>query len=360
MSVNVIHLISNPVWGGGERYALDLCKSLREHGNSVAVITRGKAAVDEPFKAAGFEPGHLPLGGIFDFVSPVLLAKVFNRINAPVTVHVHNFKDAATAIRAKNLCRTPSAVRIIATRHLVKAAKTGRSSQSLYNALDAIVFVSKTALDAFMSTSPQVDTAKLHVIPNAIVPFEARTEAKNEGELRLVFAGRLTPEKGIEKLMEAFACLPENAVLHIAGTGRGGYVQSLAKYGGHLGIDSRIVWHGHVADPHPLMASADIGVVPSQAIESFGLTVLEFMHCGVPVVTTSYGGPAEIITNGVDGLVADCTDSKELGRSLMTLAGDAALRRDMGDKAAQTARTRFAYSNFYSSITALYGPSDTH
>ncbi len=58
--MNIIHLVSNKVWGGGEQYVLDLCCRLEADGNSVAVITRGIDAVDKPFAKAGFTPGHLP------------------------------------------------------------------------------------------------------------------------------------------------------------------------------------------------------------------------------------------------------------------------------------------------------------
>ncbi len=51
------------------------------------------------------------------------------------------------------------------------------------------------------------------------------------------------------------------------------------------------MWHGHVADPLPLMASAHVGVLPSVQPESFGLAVLEFMQCGVPVVASSVAAP---------------------------------------------------------------------
>ena len=91
--MNIIHLVSNKVWGGGEQYVLDLCCRLEADGNSVAVITRGIDAVDKPFAKAGFTPGHLPLGGVFDFISASRLSRVLDSMPDAV-VHVHNFKDA--------------------------------------------------------------------------------------------------------------------------------------------------------------------------------------------------------------------------------------------------------------------------
>ena len=122
--MNIIHLVSNKVWGGGERYVLDLCRYMSAQGHSVAVVSRGIGAVDAPFRAAGFTPGRLPLGGLFDFISPVRLARVLDRVEAPAVVHVHNFKDARTALRARRLMADGSKVRVVITRHLVRPAKT--------------------------------------------------------------------------------------------------------------------------------------------------------------------------------------------------------------------------------------------
>ena len=54
--MNVVHLVSNKVWGGGEQYVLDLCRRLEADGHSVAVITRGREAVDTPLS----KPDSLP------------------------------------------------------------------------------------------------------------------------------------------------------------------------------------------------------------------------------------------------------------------------------------------------------------
>ncbi len=62
---------------------LDLCRYMSAQGHSVAVVSRGIGAVDAPFRAAGFTPGRLPLGGLFDFISPVRLARVLDRVEAP-------------------------------------------------------------------------------------------------------------------------------------------------------------------------------------------------------------------------------------------------------------------------------------
>ncbi len=166
-------------------------------------------------------------------------------------VHVHNFKDARTAVRARRMMRRPDKVRIVVTRHLVKPGKADSSSTALYAAVDGIAFVSQTALDAFLEGNPKVDRSKLCVIHNAVTVRTCDTAIeKPDGEIRLVYAGRLATEKGIEKLIEAMPLMP-SVTLHVAGTGKANFEVALRRYASSVGVADRIVWHGHMPDPLP-------------------------------------------------------------------------------------------------------------
>lgn len=353
--MNIIHLVSNKVWGGGERYVLDLCRYMSAKGHSVAVVSRGIEAVDAPFREAGFVPGRLPLGGVFDFISPTRLARVLNRVGSPAVVHVHNFKDARTTLRARRLMEDGTKVRIVMTRHLVRPAKTDRSHVELYNSLDAIIFVSETARRSFLSSSPAVDEKRLCVIPPAVpAPAQIIAEKRDASEFRVVFVGRIHPEKGLDKLLEAFVRLPENAALHIVGSGSPRFEAEYRRKAFSLGISERVVWHGHLSDPLPLMASANVGVLPSVVAESFGLSVLEFMHCGVPVIASSGGGPAEIIEDGEDGVLVAPGDVSALHNALSRMCSSADICSRMGAKAARKAAEVYGYDRFARGIYEIY------
>lgn len=355
--MNVLHLISNKVWGGGERYALDLCRRLVEDDHSVAVISRGIEAVDAPFKAAGIPTAKLPLRGAFDLVSPIALAKVLNRMAAPIVVHVHNFKDASTALRARRLMRDPAKVRIVCTRHLVKAAKTSRSAQRIFAELDAIIFVSQTARDAFMSTHPEIDESKIRVVHNAIhlhADAPAQRPDKKE-EITLAFIGRISPEKGLDVLIRAMRKLTDLPLrLLIAGTGKGSDVMPLVRMTRSPELKDRVEWLGHVDNTIGVIDCADIGVLPSVCTEAFGLVVLEFMSRGVPVIATAHGGPKEIITDGADGMLVAPSDADALAAAIRRLATDDSLRHRLSETAARTFDRCFDYDDFYWKILKIY------
>ena len=354
--LNIIHLISNRTWGGGERYALDLCRRCAADGHSIAVVTRGIEAVDSRFAAAGFKPGHLPLGGPLDLVSPLQLARILNRLDAPVIVHTHNFKDARPALTARRLRRRPRQIHVVTTRHLARPADTGATAKATYGGLDAIVFVSETARRTFLSSSPAVDHGRLHVIHNSLLDTAAEHEPANaDAPLRLLYCGRLCAEKGLHTLIEALEQMPAASwQLTVAGEGKGTYVLPLMRRCRQAGIDGKVDWAGPVDDIAPLLAAADAGIVPTVAPEAFGLSILEFMQAGMAVVTTDNGAQPELITAGENGILVPPSDSKALAAAIGDLIADRQLAAQLGASARRKALAVFGYDNFYKNITGIY------
>jgi len=103
------------------------------------------------------------------------------------------------------------------------------------------------------------------------------------------------------------------------------------------------------------MASAHVGVLPSVQPESFGLAVLEFMQCGVPVIASSGGGPAEIIADGTDGILVPPDDAAELHKALSRLCASPAECAAMGANAARKAAGKYSYPRFADRILEIYG-----
>lgn len=95
---------------------------------------------------------------------------------------------------------------------------------------------------------------------------------------------------------------------------------------------------GVVSPIETAFARAAIVASASDA-ESFGMTIVEAMRCGVPVVATDCPlGPAEIIEDGVDGLLVPMNDEHALAAALLDLIADPANRRRMGEAALASAR----------------------
>lgn len=354
--MNIIHLITNKVWGGGERYALDLCLALQTGGHNTIALTRHRHAVAAPFIDAGIHCGYIGRGGPFDIMSPIKLRRMLDRIEGHTVIHVHNFKDAATAINARRLCKNPHQVRVVCTRHLVKPAKNDVSHLRLYAALDAIVFVSKQAFERFRSTLPQgFDTGHMHVVHNAIMATPTAHKPHNDNSFRLIYAGRIAHEKGIDTLLNALKQLDSRKwQLEICGTGSARYVSELSRLADTLGIADHISWPGQVTDIYSHMAKADALVLPSRVPESFGLVILEAFSQGLPVITTDNGAQSEIVKHGETGMLVTPDAPDELASAIERYMTDRVLLQNNSQNAITTYSSQYNYNHFYEKILQIY------
>ncbi|WP_052850036.1 glycosyltransferase [Streptomyces avicenniae] len=202
--------------------------------------------------------------------------------------------------------------------------------------LDA--FLPVTAADAadYRAALPGVRT-RILPLPNA---SPAPAVAPSTGDSRvIVAAGRLTPTKRYDRLLDAFAKLTgEFPDWELRIYGRGPAKPELREHIERLGLSDRARLMGAAAPVETEWAKGAIAAVTSE-YESFGLTVVEAMACGVPVVSVDCPvGPREIITHGEDGLLVPPEGGPDaVAQGLRTLMTDAALRHRMGAKGKVTA-----------------------
>lgn len=157
-------------------------------------------------------------------------------------------------------------------------------------------------------------------------------------EAVLVAVGRLTPWKGQDVLLRAIAAMKvrPRQIFLIGGTffDEEPYQAELARMAQEFGLP--VTFTGHVDDPGAYLRDADILVHSSVLPEPFGQVVVEGMHAGCAVIASGPGGPAEIVEPGVDGLLVNGGDQRQLTTALDTLIADPALRTRL----ATAARTR--------------------
>ena len=119
--------------------------------------------------------------------------------------------------------------------------------------------------------------------------------------------------------------------------GEDDYEAELKRLGQELGLDDRVTFVGFTRDIDRELAGFDMLVHASVVAEPFGQVVVEGMAAGLAVIATAAGGPMEIITPDVDGVLVAPGDVDELAAALVTLADDPALRDRLGVAAVQRA-----------------------
>ncbi|RLF10023.1 MAG: hypothetical protein DRJ69_03675 [Thermoprotei archaeon] len=190
---------------------------------------------------------------------------------------------------------------------------------------------------------------KVSYVPNAVDPSELPSEGLRLYERQVVYVGRLSREKGVDLLVEAFRELPHVHLLLIGGGPEEARIKALTK-----GLSNV-----HLLGPLPrrralaYVKGSDLLVQPSRR-EGLSTAVLEAMAMGVPVVATPVGGNAELIQEGVTGLFAPVDDPLGLAFTIAKALESPARLRDMAAKARLKVMTQYSWDRVVEEYLKLY------
>ncbi|WP_336728400.1 glycosyltransferase family 4 protein [Cellulosimicrobium cellulans] len=154
----------------------------------------------------------------------------------------------------------------------------------------------------------------------------APREPARSGPVRepvVVAVGRIEHVKGFDLLVDAFASSPLRDRARLVVVGDGSEAGALRRRVASAGLTDRVELPGRL-DPSEVaarLAAADVVVVPSRA-DAAPLVVLEAWRSGRPLVATVRGGPPEIVTDGVDGVLVDPQDTQALATAVLGLLDD--------------------------------------
>jgi glycosyltransferase involved in cell wall biosynthesis len=180
-----------------------------------------------------------------------------------------------------------------------------------------------------------VDASRVSVLPNPSPPLpELRPRDELRAELRLdgptlAFAGRLTAQKSLEVALDAVAAV-DGVSLVVAGDG-----DERARLEAHAGPRVRFVGALPRRQVLELFRAADASIL-SSIWENFPHTVVEALAVGTPVLATTTGGVAEVVTDGVNGLLVPSRDVGALAEAIRRYFADAELRARLRANAAQS------------------------
>jgi glycosyltransferase involved in cell wall biosynthesis len=201
----------------------------------------------------------------------------------------------------------------------------------------AVTTVSSWLRDKTQELAPDVNpiVAPMPVSTDLFSPGSSR-----DGQ-RLLFVGRLMPQKGVDHLLHALAAMKKQASLDIVGDGPSR--AALEALAGELGIATRVRWHGQLSQSQlpRLYQSAAAVVVPSTE-EGLGLVAVEALLCETPVVAFDSGGLRDVIQHDRTGLLVPPGDRTALARTLDDLLGREGRGSDLGRAGRLYALSAFA------------------
>lgn len=162
----------------------------------------------------------------------------------------------------------------------------------------------------------KIPAEKIEIIYPGVETGLRPVSSKVKGRMTVVTVARLAKEKEIDLLIKAWSMLqPTKAHLQIIGDGPDR--DTLEEHVVTLGLEDQISFLGFVTDTKKaeLFQHADLFVFPSAwDLEGFGMTTIEAMAAGLPVISTGYGPQAEIVSDGTTGWTFTPHDAKDLAR----------------------------------------------
>lgn len=193
--------------------------------------------------------------------------------------------------------------------------------------------------------------------PPADGPHDVRAALGTPGpDVVIVMAARIEPLKGHQLLLDALARIPAGPwqVWIVGGAQRPEEVEYLGALQGTAaarGLADRVRFLGERSDVPSLMAAADIYCQPNIGAEGFGLSFVEALAAGLPVVTTRLGAAPEIVTDDC-GVLVEPGSPAELATALTALVADGARRRQLGEAGRRRAA---GFCDLPAAIEALAG-----
>lgn len=362
-----------PTYGGSGAVATELGLALAGRGHEVHFIT-----YQQPFRLPAFVPhvafhevsiGQYPLFQYppYDLALAVRMHEVALQHDLDL-LHVHYAIPHATSawLAKQMLAESGRRLPVVTTLHGTDITIVGQDHS--YHAItkfsieksDRITAVSQFLKDetirAFGCGNCRVD-----VIPNFVDPA-VYTREKGDPALRRELAGdrpvlmhisNFRPVKRVLDVVRTFAAvrreIPATLVMVGDGPDRGPAEDEARR----LGVAEDVRFLGRIDGVAPLLAVADVYLLPTDR-ESFGLSALEAMACGAPVIGADVGGIREVVEDGVTGALRPVGDVDGMAQAALALLRDPAHWRQWSDAGVARARGRFAIGDIVSQYEALY------
>jgi L-malate glycosyltransferase len=362
-----------PTYGGSGAVATELGIALARRGHEVHFIT-----YQQPFRLPSFLPhiffhevevARYPLFEYppYDLALAVRMHQVVLAHKLDL-LHVHYaIPHATSAWIAKEMLRpVRPELPILTTLHGTDITIVGQDPS--YHTITKFSIEKSDGLTA-VSRYLQIETwnafgctaCRIEVIPNFIDPevydrsrYVETIAGQFDGTRRvLMHISNFRPVKRVQDIVQIFARVKEEvpSVLVMVGDGPDRVVAETEAQ--RLGVQDDVQFLGKIDAVAPLLAGADLFLLPSDR-ESFGLSALEALASGVPVIGTDAGGLPEVVRHGETGVLCKVGDIAGMAAAAVRILSDDARWREMSTLAAADARERFSLDDIVGRYEAFY------
>jgi glycosyltransferase involved in cell wall biosynthesis len=356
----LLHFQSTATFGGDESNSLLLCRHLPEMRHRIAVYF-GSGPMEKAWREAGAEVALLHLSptdraglieGVRETVAAVrpdgvylgcvsllpLVLKGLDAYDGEVLCHTGNPDATSAAMRlkfwtARAWLRPKARLTLV---HCSEYVRKSYANNRFYKSYRHEVAISAGLMEA--------GNLRAH---------EPRKLARSD-QVRVGMVARLDPIKNHRLVIEAFGLMvAKYPNVRLEFIGDGSEMGALKARALELGISERVIFHGRVPSPFPVMREWDLFLYGTTAAEGFGAALAEAMALGMPCVVTDIGPMREV--GGEDGAVRYVSPASpvELAAAAVALLDDLGERRRMSEAARKRAAMHFDGARFAHRIASL-------
>ena len=393
--VNKFHYLK----GGSEKYYFELGQLLKEHGHEVAYfsmkdernITTGDReyfvesidlnngsklkALDviyskENAKLMGkaldeFKPDIVHLNNFQRQLSASIIKPIKDR-NIPIVFTAHDVQAICPAITMidsnKNICEDcmhghyinavkKKCIKDSTLKSVLGAIESSyyRNHKIYFDKIDYIITPSKFYRDKFIEDG--MNPSKIIALHNSIDVNEYEVKTTDEGYA--LYFGRLSKEKGILNLIDAFTKL-DKGILHIAGEGP--EMETIEKIIKDNDLNQRVKMLGFLNNKEMKkeIQNCKFVVVPSIWYENCPYSVLETLAVGKPIIGANIGGIPELINNNENGFTYKYDDTSDLADKMRKLFENEKVVNDFSKKSKELAIEKYSREDYYKQIEKIY------
>jgi glycosyltransferase involved in cell wall biosynthesis len=354
--LRIAHVSTETGFSGGEVQVFLLMDGLRARGHTNLLVCPPGSRAEARARECDFDVACVPMRNDLSLGAARAIARLL-RETRPALVHCHtgraNWLGGLAAARA--------GIPALSTRRMDRRVKRGWRTRWLYRSLmRRVAAISPAVAKRLRDAGVPPDRIRLiwsAVDPSALTPSAPRAALRERMDAApttqcVLVAANLVQRKGVDVLLTALTRgVSAGSVLWIAGDGP--ERTALEEQASRLGVSERVRFLGRRDDVPDLLEACDVFVLPSRQ-EGLGVAALEAMARGRPVVATSVGGLAEVVTPGECGLLVPPDDADALAAALERLIGDPEFATRLGAAGARRVEERFVADSMIASYEILY------
>ena len=361
-----------PTYGGSGAVATELGIALAQRGHEVHFIT-----YQQPFRLPAFMPGiyfhevdvgRYPLFEYppYDLALAVRMHEVVLRHDLDL-LHVHYAIPHATSawIAREMLAGTRPDIKVLTTLHGTDITIVGQDPS--FHAITKFSIEKSnglTAVSQFLRAETQsafgCAGCRIEVIPNFVDPlvydrasYQHQLLERAGDRKVLMHISNMRPVKRVRDVVDIYARVAREIPSVLVMVGDGPDRLEAEEEARRLGVADDVFFLGKLDSVAPLLASADLFLIPSST-ESFGLSALEALAMGVPVIGSRIGGLPEVVIDGETGVLCPPGDVDGMAGAALALLTDSGRWNAMSTRAAADARLRFGRDEVVAQYESFY------